>query len=95
MNRLRFTPLAERDLLAILEHIAQDAPSRAVEFVDTIRESCELISSQPQMGRMRSEYPGNYRSHVVGNYIIFYRVANSEVEVHRVLHAARDISRLL
>ena len=47
------------------------------------------------MGHMRSDYQGKYLSHVVGNYIIFYRVANSEVEVHRVLHAARDISRLL
>jgi toxin ParE1/3/4 len=95
MNRLRFTPLAERDLLAILEYIAQDAPNRAVDFVDTIRESCELICSQPEMGRIRPEYSGNYRSHAVGNYVIFYRVVNSGVEVHRVLHSARDIRRLL
>jgi len=30
-----------------------------------------------------------------GNYLIFYRVLNGRIEIIHVLHAARDIDRML
>jgi len=95
MTRLLFTPLAEADLNEILEYIAHDKPIAAKRFVARIRDRCQLIASNPLIGQTRPEFPGNYRSFPVGTYVIFYRVVHDAVEIHRVLHGARDIDSLL
>ena len=95
MARLRFTPLAEADLNSILDYIAETAPFTARNFVRMIREKCELIATQPEMGRRRSEFPGNYRSFAIGQFVVFYRVHPEEVQIHRVLRDSRDVLALL
>jgi plasmid stabilization system protein ParE len=47
------------------------------------------------MGQRCPEYQGDYRSFTAEPWVIFYRVTDSCVEIHRVLDAARDIERLL
>ena len=89
MARLRFTPLAEADLNSILDYIAESAPLTARNFVSTIREKCDLIATQPEMGRRR------HRSLAVGQYVVFYRVHPEEVQIHRILHGSRDMLALL
>ena len=86
-----FSRPAERDLLAILEYIARDGPGAAVRFVDRIEEKCQMLANSPDMGFGRDELLPRLRVWPVGNYLIFYRPANENIEVVRVLHSARDI----
>jgi toxin ParE1/3/4 len=95
MSRLVFTLLAEADLNAILDYIAEHRPLTAVAVVARIREKCELLASQPFMGQRRPEFPDAYRSFPVERWVIFYRVAGDTLEVHRIIDCARDIDSLM
>jgi toxin ParE1/3/4 len=95
MSGLFFTPLAEADLNAILEYIAHDRPLTATAVVARIREKSELLASQPLIGQRRPEFPGDYRSFPVERWVIFYRIVDDNVEIHRVVDGARDLDSLI
>jgi toxin ParE1/3/4 len=95
MTRLVFTPLAETDLLGILEYIAEHHPLTAMKVVERIRDICGKLRQFPEMGQPRPEFAGSLRSFPIQRWVIFYRVAGDTVEVHRVLDGARDLDSLL
>lgn len=95
MARLVISPLAEADLNEILEFIAQDKPEAAVRWVEKIRNACKYIAENPEIGELRPEFnPGQFRSTLVGNYVIFYRPISDGIEIARVVSGARDIRNL-
>lgn len=89
--RVTVSPLAERDLEAIGDYIAQDDPLRALAFVDEMRAQCQKIGRAPQTYRARPELAEGLRSCARGNYVIFFTAAKAHVTVVRVLHGAMDI----
>ncbi len=91
MPKVLSTPLANRDLLEIGLHIAQESPRAADKILTTIGQKCEMLAHSPRLGRKRDELAHGLRSFPVGSYVIFYRVAHNGVEIIRVLHGARDI----
>lgn len=93
--KLVLTPLAEAYLNGILDYIAEHRPQTAVDVVLRIRERCEMLVTQPQIGQLREEFPGNYRSFPCQRWVIFYRITGDQVEIHRVLDGARDIESLI
>ena len=95
MSQLVLTPLAEADLAAILDYIAQHRPFTAVAVIARIREKCELLASQPLIGQQRPEFPGDFRSFPVDRWVIFYRVQRNAVEIHRIIDGARDLDSLI
>ncbi len=95
MLKLFFTPLAAADLDGVLDYIAEHRPQTAKKVVQKIWERCEKICSFPEMGQVRPEFPGNYRSTTVQRWVLFYRVVEDRIEIHRVLDSARDIDSLL
>lgn len=95
MTRLVFTPLAEGDLLEILEYIAEHRPLTATKVVERIRHVCGKLCQFPEMGQLRPEFAASLRSIPVQRWVIFYRVVGDSVEVHRVLDGARDLDSLL
>lgn len=95
MAKLLFTPLAESDINGILDYIAEHRPLTAGNVVLRIRECCDKIAAFPELGKVRPEFPGNYRSFPLERWVIFYRVAADTVEIHRVLDGGRDIESLL
>lgn len=50
-----FSPLAEGDLEAIGDYIADDNPARAVSFVADLRTQCLTIAKTPQAYRPRPD----------------------------------------
>jgi len=95
MARLVISPLAETDLNDILDYIAQDKPEAALRWVEKIRSTCEFIAENPEIGERRPEFrTGQFRSTLVGNYVVLYRPASEGVEIARVLHGSRDIRSL-
>jgi len=95
---LRYLPIAEEDLISILDWIAKDSPTRALKFVDKLEVRIGKLESFPLLGRI----PRNiklrnygYRVLVIEDYLIFYIIRKNTVEVHRVIRASRDLDKLI
>jgi len=89
--RVTLSPLAERDLEAIGDYIAEDNPSRALSFIAELRAQCAKIAKAPQAYRARPELAEGLRSCPHGNYVIFFTATKARLSIVRVLHGAMDI----
>ncbi len=92
--KLKFTPVARDDLESIWEYIAEENPRAATRVVQTFMQKCRMLTDNPLLGRQRDELAPGLRSFPVRNYIIFYRVADDDLEIIRILNAARNIDSL-
>ena len=95
MANVIYAPEADDDLFGIVEYIARDKPEAAREWLRKIRETCETIATQPEMGELRPGFgvPGA-RSFSVGNYVILFRETERGIEVSRVIHGSRDMRNI-
>lgn len=91
MARYRISPLAEQDLEAIGDFIAQDNPHRAITFIVELRNQCSKIAANPKACRLRPELGTNIRSFAYGNYVIFFQENPDTICIVRMLHGAMDI----
>lgn len=91
MTQYRISPLAEQDLEAIGDFIAQDNPHRALSFIAELRTQCGRIAANPKACRSRPELGTNIRSFAYGNYMIFFQENPDALCIVRVLHGAMDI----
>jgi toxin ParE1/3/4 len=90
------TRSAETDLEAIGDWIAKDSPRRALTFIRELRTRCIALGEHPQAFPLVPRYEGyGIRRRVYGNYLIFYRIVDTQVTVLHVLHGARDYEPLL
>jgi toxin ParE1/3/4 len=95
MSNYDLSPLASADLDQLLDFIARDKPMAAVNFVQRIRQTCELLAANPLIGELRSDLVlANVRSFTVGSYVIFFRPTTGGIEVIRIVHGSRDIRHL-
>jgi len=98
MARLIISPQAELDLVEIGVYITRHSGSRerAKFCLASIRQTCELFVTQPEIGQLRTEFvTGLYRSFSVENYVIYYSSVPEGIRVARILHGARDHGALL
>ena len=89
MNRLQWRALSLADRDAIMEYIAQENPSAAIELDLEFEAKAENARQQPKLykpGRMK----GTRELVVRPNYVMVYRLTGDLVEVLRVLHAAQQ-----
>ncbi|MGA1851731.1 type II toxin-antitoxin system RelE/ParE family toxin [Sphingobium yanoikuyae] len=87
---------AERDLVAIADHIAQDNPPRALTFLHELRDKCLGLASFPEAFPLVERYADlGIRRRVHGRYLIFYRVEPDRVIVLHVRHGASDYLPLI
>ena len=92
---------ARRDILAIVDRVADDNPATATAVYDAYEHSLKLLKTTPDMGRpYRSLDPrlSHIRVcpiHRFRSYLIFYRHIGETVEVLHIWHGARDIPALL
>ena len=54
-----------------------------------------LLADAPALGHVRADMPAGVRCFPVGSYLIFYRLAASEISVIRVVHGARQLQGLI
>jgi toxin ParE1/3/4 len=94
MSQFSLTDPARADLNAIWDYIAQDSISAADGVLSEIYDTLVRLSEMPGMGRRREELAPNLRSFPVNSYIIYYQRIEDGIEVMRVLHGSRDVSRL-
>jgi toxin ParE1/3/4 len=91
---VRITQAAERDLREIGDYIAEDNVPAAITFIDRLTERFSTLESFPEIGRARNEIAAGLRSLTEGDYLLLYRIRQSEVIVVRVVHGKRDIHSL-
>jgi len=95
---VRYLPAAQEDLLDILDFIAQDSPERATAFIEELDRRIGGLGPHPNLGRVprnASLRSAAYRILVLGSYLVFYRIRQSTIEIHRVVHSSRNLDHLL
>jgi toxin ParE1/3/4 len=96
-DRVVFRALAEADIETIGDRIARDSQRNAVAWVSDMQQRCQLLADFPERWPVHG---GAIRRMVVGNYLVFFRVADPDIPslrrviVIRVLHGARDIREI-
>nr|WP_085738521.1 type II toxin-antitoxin system RelE/ParE family toxin [Rhizobium sp. CIAT894] len=91
-----FSRAARADLLTIGRYILEQNPARALPFMDELHSACVEIADMPRaFVEPRLPRLTGVRRRLFGNYLIFYRIEDSTVQVMRILHGARDYVRIL
>lgn len=92
MLRPRRLPRARADISEIWLYIASDNISAADKLLDRFDAAVAMLSEHPYSGKARSTLGQGIRSHAIEAYVIFYRPTEIELEIVRVLNAARDVN---
>ena len=96
--RVKYLPVAQRDLAGIIEYIKTDSPASANKFLDRFDKAVVKLEGFPLMGTIPKDprlQRLKYRILVIDSYLIFYVVKDSVVEIRRILHGKRRYSFLL
>lgn len=95
MPRIRIAEPAGEDLEHIWEYVAKNNAEAANKLIKEIIGKFKLLRDHPQIGREEKRLLGTLRSFPVSHYIIFYEPFDNGVDILRILHAARDIEKIL
>ena len=83
------------DLEAIGDWIARENPDRAYSFIRELRYDCLNLKDFPERHAVFEKSDlGEVRRRPYGQYVIFYVVGDSVLNIARILHGARDYSDL-
>ena len=88
--RVRLTPTADAQFLAVIAYIGLDSPSAAVAFRDKALRALSALRRFPNSGRILPEYPAlPFREVIVAPYRFFYQVKVDAVWIVAVWHGAQ------
>jgi toxin ParE1/3/4 len=94
MSRVILSKRAKADLRDIGSYISQHNETAAKRWVQKLRTTCKTTMGKfPECGTKRDDLLPGLRCFSVGNYLIYFRGRNP-VEILRIVHGARDESRL-
>lgn len=93
--KVRFSRQARADLAEITAVISKDNPHRAGTYTDELEATCTSLSDMPEAFQVFMHRNGHHvRRRPHGNYVIVYRVAAGYVDILRIIHGARDYTKL-
>jgi len=85
--RIIWSPLAVDRASEIADYIAQDKPSVAKKWIDTIFSKVEKLKSSPEIGRIVPEInDSQFRELIYGNYRIIYRIETKQISILTIRH---------
>jgi len=85
--RIVWSPLAVDRASEIANYIAQDKPSAAEKWINTVFSKVEQLKSSPEIGRIVPEISDSqFRELIYGNYRIIYRIENKQVSILTIRH---------
>lgn len=96
----RVRPAARRDIIRYWKIIKADNPDAAARFLDEAEKAMQQIATHPallghEMGFRRHAGVRSFRlPPPFERYLIFFRLHPRHVEFKRLLHGARNLSRL-
>lgn len=97
MTSIQKRPQVIRDLIELATYMAEDNMDASDRFLVAAEETFKQLAQTPKMGkRCQFSHPNliDLRQQAIKGfrrYLIFYRLIDSEVEILRVIHGARDI----
>lgn len=98
MNAGVFSPAASKDLLEIVDYVAERSPDAAARLRDRFLAAVEMLAKRPGLGHVRHDLVPkdlNVRFWPVGRYLLIYRSEGSGVQIVRVLSGYRDIATVM
>jgi toxin ParE1/3/4 len=94
------TVQAERDLVAIANSLDAENPALAVRFLDAAEETFGFLADHPGAGGVCDFRDGRAAGARVWtikgfrNHLVFYRPSAGGIDILRVVHGARDLSKI-
>jgi len=91
-------PAAQSDFLSIVDYLNTLAPEEALQIFDEVIEEVETLQTEPKscpFARDSQLRLRRYRVLAVDNYIIFFLINGSTVEIRRILYTKRQYERFL
>lgn len=99
MNQYQFTPEATNDLFELWSYIAADNVEAADRVEEAVYAACTMAAERPLSGQVREDLTAlPVRFSLVQPYRncwVVYDPQTKPLQVIRVLHSARNISRIL
>lgn len=100
MYKLKYLPLAQKDLRDITSYIAEilKAPEAALNLVEALENSIYRLQQFPyscKVYQLTQPLEAEYRMLSVKNYCVFYVVRELEIEIHRIIYAKMDMKNLI
>jgi toxin ParE1/3/4 len=96
-----FTRQSEEDLYLVTRFIAESSPDSAARLTTNFLRSVERLVHHPRIGRV-AETPASSADELrwlpidgFPNHLIFYRVAQDQLIVVRIIHGARELESIL
>jgi toxin ParE1/3/4 len=94
-HQIRLTLQAKQDLRDVWRGFAEFSGLKiADDRLKIIQQKFKQISQFPRSGRSREDLLPDLRSLPANEFIIFYRISKTHIEVVRVIHGRRDIDAI-
>lgn len=96
MLRVALRPRAAADLAEIWRFSAEEwGIAQADDYLLMLRDAIERLSAAPGSGAPFEHVRTGYRRLFVGSHAIFYRALPERLDIVRILHQRREVTRLL
>ena len=88
--RIIWSPLAIERAKEIIDYIAQDKPSAAENWIETVFSKVDALITSPEVGRIVPEVGNSqFREIIYGNYRIVYRIEQKRISILTIRHEAQ------
>lgn len=85
--KILWSPLAIERATEIAEYIAQDKPSAAAKWIETVFSKVEQLKFSAEIGRFVPEIRNNqFRELIYGNYRVIYRIEKKQISILTIRH---------
>jgi len=95
---VKIFPTAQNDLRIIVDYLNTLSPDASVRYYDLIIEKVGTLQTMPErcaLARDAQLRLRGYRLLIVENYIVFFVIDDSTVEIRRILYAKRQYEEIL
>ena len=83
---------AQQDIISIRNYTMERwGKEQTSKYLGLLEQRLEWLANNPALGKERDEVEKGYISFPEGRHIIFYRIAESGVEVMSIIHQSEDI----
>ncbi|MCB9482341.1 MAG: type II toxin-antitoxin system RelE/ParE family toxin [Desulfobacteraceae bacterium] len=91
--------VAEKDLINIIEYIADDSPENAEKILAKIKKQASDLYTMPERGRIVPELYDQgvllYRELIIEPWRLIYRISGKEIYVLSVIDSRRNVEDIL
>ncbi len=100
MHRIRYLPIAQKDLQDIILYFLDNlkSPKAAMDFIQTFDKSILRLKQYPCSCRLyqpQKPLEFEYRFLPVKNYLVFYIVTENIIEIHRIIYAKMNLKKII